>query len=441
VKPSLHFWVCAVFGCALSVPALAQVAPEANGGSSSSDTMMAPPPVSGISYPSVAGGEVQSNYLSGGVGFTSSYIDNFNTGNTTPLAETTYSVTPKISYDQVTPRQHAKFSYQPGFTFYTPTSSLNETDENATAMYLYRLSQHVAVTVNNVFTKSSNAFGTNEAVSGSTQPVAPGIVAPFAERLTDTASGQISYQFSATGMIGGGGTYRKLNYPNPSEVSGLYDSDEEDGSAYYARRIGATQYLGGDFMYAQVVADVQKGNVDTQTQTASAFFTVFFNQQFSVSVTGGAQHYLLSQAGQPVSLGGWEPTVTASIGWQQQHTNLAANYSRAVTAGSGLLGVYLSESANLSWHWLLTRTWSVGAGGTYALNRTAESLPGLIEQGGHSISGSVTAQHEFGQQVRVQFEYDRIDQSYSGIASIADNPNADRGTVSVFWEFNRPLGR
>jgi hypothetical protein len=432
----------------VAYPVLAQVEPSASGGdtnTSSSGEMMTPPPVSGQSYPTEVGSEEQSNYLRGGLVFDFSYIDNLYAGSSAALGEEIYSVLPTISLDQTRPRQHLSFTYSPGFTFYQPTSALNEVDQNARAEYQYYLSPHIKLNASDAFQRSSTIYGlqdsvTGGAVSGSTQAVTPGIIAPFAERLTNSASAQISYQFSPLGMIGGSGSLMKLTFPNPSQANGLYNSDERGGGAFYNRRINAAQYAGANYQYSWMLTQPNHTNSETQTHNVQGFYSIYPRKNFSISVSGGLQHYAVIQTGAPTS-GGWGPSITASLGWQGPHTNLAASYSRQVTSGGGLVGVFRSNSGNASGRWQLTPTWTMGFNGQYASNKSITPLSFLSAQGGHSISGQATVGHSISKEFNVNLEYDRLHESYSGIVASATAPNSDRVMLSVEWQFTRPLGR
>jgi len=437
---------CLILALILAVPAVSQVAPEAEGGADNDSQMSTPPPVSDQAYPTEVGAEARSNYLSAGLRFATSYIDNYYAGSSTTQPETIYSVLPIIAYDQTTPRQHRVFTYSPGFTFYEPSSGLNEADQNLKALYAYRLTEHMTINASDTFEQSSASSGlggsfAGSGVSGSTQPVTPGIFAPFAERLTNTADAQLTYQFSPVGMVGVSGTWMKLNYPNPTESTGLYNSDERNVSAFYNRRISREQYIGTNYQAAWTFAfPPGAAEVDAQTQTIYGFYTIYLNKSLSISVSGGPQYYNISEASSSLSRA-WEPIVIASAGWQGLHTNFATSYARQVTAGGGLLGAFKSESADFSARWQISHTWTTGARADYTINKSVTQLLSFAAENGHAILGSATLDHALNDQFNLEFEYDRVHQSYGGIAATGTNPNSDRETISLVWRISRPLGR
>ena len=109
--------------------------------------MLTPPPVSGQSYPMAPVSQERSNYLRGGVTFSSAYSDNV-LGSTAatraPVSDVSYSVWPTIALDETTTAAALDgLTYAPGFTFYQRTSARNEADQNASINFQYRLSPHV----------------------------------------------------------------------------------------------------------------------------------------------------------------------------------------------------------------------------------------------------------------------------------------------------------
>lgn len=430
------------------VPVWAQVEPSASGGtseSSDSQPMLTPPPVSGQDFPTEVGAEEQSNYLRGGLVFDSSYVDNLYAGSANAVSEKIYTILPTVSFDQTLPRQHVLLTYSPGFTFYQPSSTLNEVDHNLRAEWMYRLSPHTKFDVADAFQKSSTTYGLGDsaaggAVSGSIQSLTPGIVAPFAERLTNSANGEFSYQFSPVGMIGASGSEMNMSFPNAAQASGLFNSDERGGGGFYNRRLNAAQYMGLNYQYSWVLTEPNGSSSETQTHTVNGFYSFYPRPDFSISISGGFQRYTLTQAPLPPS-GGWGPSVTASISWQRPHASVSASYSRQATSGGGLLGVFQSNSANVFGRWQFSRLWTAGVSGNYANNKSITPLDSTSAQDGHSLSAQGTLGYTIDQDLHLNVEYDRLHQDYAGAASIADNPDSDRVMVSVAWEFTRPLGR
>jgi hypothetical protein len=424
--------------------AWAQVQPAATGGGDDDERMMMPAPVSGEAYPMSGRAEARSNFLSGGVGATASYNDNvFPGSNGKPLAEETYSILPNISLDVTTPRQRSSLVYSAGFIFYQPTTALNTVQQSASLAYRYRMSVRSNFTVSDTFQQSSNPF--NQAspipgvpISGSPQTPTLAVIAPYAEQQSNGGNIGLSYQFGRNGMIGASGSTSLLNYPKPSQAPNLNDFLSGSGSGYLIRRLTSTQYLGGIYNYSNVMTHPVDST--TETQTISVFYTIFFKRNVSASVTAGPQHYNATRSGITTS-SAWTPSVSASMGWQREHGNFAAEYSRSVSGGGGLLGTYHTDSAGVDAEWQFERTWSAGAAGSYLLSKNVTPIEVSANPGGHTLLGTISLQHPVGEHLNTQLGYGRLNQSYNGIGAVSSTPNSDRVFFTISYQFTRPLGR
>lgn len=441
--------VCLGIALMVAAPACCQVAPAATGNAPEAEDdapMQTPPPVSGDAFPTATGSETRSNYLRGGVNVETAYDDNMlSSEGTHPIGDTILSIRPRIELDQKTARLHQTLTYDPGFTFYQHTSSYNEADENASANIQYRVSQHTSVHLRESFQDSSNVFDQPFAYSGGAGaglPQAPpdGAIAPFADRLNNSASGEASVQFSARSMVGGGGSSTKLTYRNLGEVPGLCDSNSRGGSAFYNLRVSGSQYAGGTYQYSSYVSCPTDSESETKTQAFNLYYTLYLSRTFSISLSGGPQHYAVTQV--PFAeASSWTPSVTAGVGWQGSRSSFAASYSRTVNGGGGLLGAYHSNSADAHGRWQMTRAWAAESAGNYEVHKNVNSLLTETNPGGTTVSGTIAVQRVMTDRVTVEMGYTRLHQGYSGIAVIAANPDSDRGYVSVSYQFERPLGR
>jgi len=430
---------------AAPVPAL--VGPE-----STSDQMLTPPPVSGQSFPTSSTSEERSNYLRGGMAFTSAYTDNaLGSVNGHPVSDVSYSVAPFIALDETTPRLHVVSTYAPGFTFYQRESSLNETDQNASINLQYRLSPHVTLSARDGFQKSSNVFNQPDlasagAVSGGTQEANFSVIAPIADRLSNTGNVGITSQFAANGMVGASGTFTNLHYPDQAEVPGLFDSSSQAGSVFYSLRISKMHYIGVTYEYQRLLSYPTEGQNETQTHAILFFYTLYATSRFSVSFFGGPQYSdtvqppLPSLPVQVPAARAWTPAAGASLSWQARLTNIAVSYSHIISGGGGLIGAVHMDSASASVRQQMTRSLSGSLAGGYVQNDVLASvLAGNIN--GHTVSGTASLQQEFGQHINLQLGYTRLHQDYSSVAVLAATPNTNREFVSISYQFSRPLGR
>src|SRR5580692_10985354 len=436
-------------------PASSAANPDAGSDSvpvNSEDRMVTPPLVSGQSYPTASVSQERSNYLRGGVLFTTAYTDNaVGLVNGHTESDVSYSVSPTLAIDETTSRTHLVVSYAPGFTFYQHISSRNEADQNAAIDFQYRLSPHVTFAAHDGFQKSSSVFnqpdlGSAGAVSGGTEGGNFSVIAPIADHLTNTGNVGLTYQFALNEMMGASGTFTNLHYPNQSEVSGLFDAESQGGSAFYALRVSKVNYLGVAYQYQRLLSYPTPGTNEAQTHALLLFYTVYPTPRFSISVFGGPQYAELGSqfsitgsAASPAS-NSWNPEAGGSLSWQGHANNVALSYTHMIASGGGLIGPVRQDTGSVSIGQELSKTLNASVGGTYAQNDVlgATSLSSL---NGHTVSGTASLQQHFGQHLNVQLGYTRLHQDYSAVAILAGAPDTNREFVALSYQFSRALGR
>jgi len=406
--------------------------------------MVTPAPVGGEGYSLAFSSEERGNYLRGGLTLLSAYNDNLFTGtNGRPTSDVSYTIMPTIALDLFRSRVSGDLSYGPGFTFYQKTSSHNEADQNLALDMKFRLSPHVSLSLRDSLQKTSNIFSQSilgsGSVSASPQQPNDSVIAPLASILRNTASAQITYQGTANALIGASGTFSNLHYPNASQVPGLSDQSSRGGSAFFTERFSRRHYVGLTYQYQMFLTSPNQIQNQTQTHSILLFYTLYFQPTLSVSFFGGPQHSDTEQTGLLPSRA-WSPSTGVSAGWQGAHTSFAVTYARTITDGGGLPGAVHSNSAGVSLRQQLTRSLNAGLGANYSINKVLDPLISP-NSGGHTISGNVTLQYALGQHFDVGVGYMRLHQSYGNIPAVSTTPNRNQASVSLSYQFRRPLGR
>jgi len=420
-----------------------------------SDAMRTPPPVSGQSFSTEPTSTERSNYLRGGVTFTTAYTDNVvgSTGpDSKPLSDISYSVFPNIALDETTTRLHWTLQYAPGFTFYQRDSGRNQADQNASIGVEYRLSPHVTFSAADGFQKTSNLFNqpdlSSVSVSGGTQGGNLLVVAPVADLLRNTGNVGLSYQFARNEMVGATGTFTNLHYPDQAIVPGLFDSESQTGSVFYALRVSRVNYVTVSYQYARLLSFPTEGQNETRTQAILFSYTFSPSKRFSFSVFGGPQYadispqfYLGSTTPQPGSRT-WTGAGGASMSWQGKLTSVAVSYSHIVANGGGLIAPTQTDSASAAFRQRLTRTLGASVTGAYMNSAVIGGLSQVAtgSSNGHGILGTASLQQQLGQHLSLQLGYTRLHQNYNATA-ISSTPDTNREFVSLSYEFSRPLGR
>jgi hypothetical protein len=405
--------------------------------------MELPPPVTGQAYPTQVSSDVRQNILNLGISGSGGYIDNVLVGYSTKVSSEIFTLAPSVSFNKKTARTTAEFDYDPAFTFYTQLSALNEIDENASGSLQYRITPHFVYRMQDSFTKSSSVFGLptaslGGAVSGSLPIQLGGLVASFADRINNTATVDLGLQTSENTLIGAEGSFAELDYPNASQVPGLVNSNSIGASGFYTRRVTEHQYIGFDYQYLQILSYLQNAEGEAALNTFTPFYSFYLVRtkkgNLTASLQGGLEHSSFVIRGGPL-VAEWTPVVNASIGWQGPVTNFAVGYTRSVSGGGGLNGLYGQYSINGTAQVKIARSWGVSAGANYS-DITNDSTRYLsVTTGGHSILGSVMGGRALGKSVRFEVGYNRIHESYPGINAITDNPDSNRIYGSMSYQF------
>jgi hypothetical protein len=411
--------------------------------------MLIPPPVNVEAYPAMAGSETRSeylrNYLRAGLTINTNYSDNvIEDVNTTPVSDISYSLWPTIELDRTTDRFHWMLDYRPGYTFYQRTGARNnEQDQKVDLDLQYRISPHVTISLQDRFNKTSNVFNQSDPLLpgeafGTAQPSAIAVTAPVAAQLRNNATGDITYQFGFNSMIGAGGAVMNLHFPNTAEVPGLYDFGSREGSIFFSQRFSGRQYVGATYRYSQFLAYPVGAESQTITHTVFLFYTIYLRPTLSLSLSTGPQHFDVVQPPSP-AYQSWYPAAAASLDWRGHDTRFSASYLRLVSGVAGLVGGFRSNSATASGRWQVASAWNLGAEVSYAINQNVAPASALEYPGGHSVSGTVSLQHPFTEHIRVELGYTRLHQSYSSIPVISIAPDTNAESVSVKYQFARPL--
>jgi hypothetical protein len=360
---------------------------------------------------------------------------------TNVTSDISYAIQPLIALNRNSTRLYFMLNYRPGFTFYQRTGDLNNQQTQAVALdFQYRLSPHITATLRDSFEKTSNGFNQLDSPTSETAPGAPPVtvIAPVADQLKNSADAEFTYQFRRDSMMGAQGTFANQTFPDTAQVPGLYDFGSKEWCGFYNKRLARKHYVGMTYQYSQFSAYGVNPGSEAKTHTAALFFAFYAKPTLSFFLSAGPQHVEVAQSPSP-TYRSWSPTGPASMDWKGRYHTLVVSYVRLITGVQGLFGAYDSSNANMVASGRLTRTWNVEARAGYAINKNVTSFLPLAGPGGHSISGKISFQHSFTQHLKTELGYLQVYQSYPGIPLISKAPDANRGFVSLTYQFDRPL--
>ena len=404
--------------------------------------MMAPPPVN-IGGDSVAfSSELQrSNYLRGGISVEGAYDDNIFTSSPAE-GDASYTISPNIDFDMSRSRLRWGLHYSPGFTFYQRFTDENQVNHDFSTTLQYEMSPHVTLNFQDVLTKtpSFSSFLQPGTVGGGLnvgQSPSFIVVPPLVSTLSNSGSGQVTYQFAQNAMVGVGGDSYELYFLGNSPLEGLSDSSVRGAQAFYSYRLGAKNYFGAHYNFEDMQA--HSSGLETQLHSQTLFYTLYFGARASFSLFGGAEYSDTEGFGLPALIG-WSPTEGGEFHLQGTNNSLAIDVSRSISTGGGLEGAVRSSTGNITFRHQFTPHLTGNVQGTYGLNNVLQ--PGAqLETRGHTLFLSGSLERTLGPHLGVELGYNRVNQHYGSVGAIANNPDADRGWISISYQFARPLGR
>lgn len=429
--------VCVCVALLTGLSLWGQVEPSATGGYDDSESlMMTPPPVIGLSYPSIMLDSERHNYLRGGVLFTTAHDDNVLPGITAnPVSDTIYTVLPNINLNIRTPRNSLSLLYGAGFSFYDPTDTLNAINQNGVFEEQYRVTRHLAVSIEDSFQHNSSPFSAPYVLSGGGTQV---IIAPYANQVSNTTIGNAAYQYSRNAMIGFMGNFGVANFTSTSQSGGLYNSKGEGAGGFYARRMTPQQYIGVAYQYQHSATTLVESATDIHNVTG--YYTFYLTRRISFSLVGGTEHYSSGLSGHS-AIGGWIPSGTVTALAQTHEVNLQASYSHSITTGQGLIGAYGMDDVTSAVGWQATRRVRLGAEGQYQKLENLTPEVGSFNLNGRTGSGKGLIEYRFSDHLVIEADYTRFHREYPGISAAGGDPNSNRFSASVQYQFTKALGR
>jgi hypothetical protein len=421
-----------------------QVEPSATGGPSSLDDtqMMAPPPLTGESYPIANETEAgRSNYLDAGLVFSTAYTDNiFQTGSSQKVGDETFAFSPTIALDRRTPRQAFVLYYNSGFTIYNHTSELNGVSQDGSANWQLRLAKYLNLRLMDTFYQNSNLYNQpNPFTTGGVSSTAGTTsIFPFENLISNLANAEIDYQFAKNSMVGAGGSYSILHYTGQTLQSSLQNQDDGRAFAFLNRRLSRHYYAGVSYEYQRITTSPVSSYTDTSS--ILGFLTIYLDRNFSLSFLAGPQHYAAAEKGESEA-NGWSPAVQSSIEWRGRRGSVAGSYSRMISNGSGLVGGYYTNTFEGKASWEMARRWTLGGDAGYSRFNPVIANASIFRPEGYTSFSSVSLTHTLTERVSAGVDYAHFHQDQSLAGSGAPYPDSNRIGFSIGYQLSRPIGR
>jgi hypothetical protein len=426
-----------------SVP-LAAVGPELP----YTEALTPPMPVSGLQMPLMFSSETpRSNFVIGSVELGAAYDDNVLATASGHISDVSYLILPTILIGQTRERWNWDFAYSPGFTINQRVAQRNQAAHNLYLLFDYRLTPHVNAQIREGFEKSNTLFsgllgGTPAGAPGPLQQPNTSVITPFADRTANNSGLDLTYQFSASSLVGASGNFYFVNYaaPENSRVPSyaLIDSHAWGGNAFYAHRFTNGQWAGVTHNFQRLLFDT---GPRTDVNRTFLFYSLPVGSLATLSVWAGPEYSttlvanLSTAASSLISHDHWDAAGGADLSWEAKKTSFRVGYTRQTTDGGGLSQAVNLQQVNGEVRERLTTRWTASVGVGYGKNKPLNVPSGTAFY--RTWNGNAGLNYSFTDNLDLGLRYGR-DQLQYGYNSAS---NRNRAWVTVSYSFSRPLGR
>ena len=388
----------------------------------------------------------RSNYIRGGLTLQSTYDDNALLASPA-ITNYTYSIFPQVSLDQTRSRVRWLLNYAGGFTYNDKLTNQNQTSQRLNFDLQYRLSPHVNFRVTEALGLTTGLFGPVNSLNGSAPGIPVGanpfVLTPLAKTFNSVLRADISYQFSASDVVGASGGWNVLKNRDTPPGTVFVDTQGEDAAGYYMHRVTTSNWLGGSYIfhhfgYSPVVNDSNVHSVvgfDTWQLKPSMTLSVFVGPQYSNN-----RLPTNTTASQATFVSMWSISGGASYSLQARHTSIELSYARRIADGGGLLGSVELNSVIASVRHRVSPRWTIALFGDFGGNDALAAL-GAPSESIHSASGGLTVTRQIGERYFLQAGYSRQNQTTTGLTSLSGDASRNFVIASFSYQFARPWGR
>jgi hypothetical protein len=451
----------------LTAGAAAQALPAASGpglsdsGSTDVSTSL-PAPITGqggsLEYTSEL---ARSNYIQGGLGFTTAYDDNILNTPDGGLSDVSYSILPHFGLDQS--RGHLKWNldYFGGITLNQRLTSHNQGSHSADLKIAYRFSPHVTLRLNDhlndttsFFTSESDFFSTP--IGGVLQSPNGSVVTPLSRNFGNYSDGELDYQVGAGTIVGGGGGYYFNRFSDVTDGTGnssaLLNTKSEFAQGFITQRITPRNWSGLKYRFQRL--SFNSGRDETLIHSVLYYHTIYLQPTMTLSLFAGPEYTdvssealtqviqlpLILVISTPINNTSWSASGGATFSWQGSRTSMEASFVRRVNDGGGMLGAVRMNSFDATVRRQLTRSSDLMVGAIYGTNDSIDfvATPGTSLR---TASGRIGYEYVLRNHLRLGFGYARENQLESLPGSSSGDINHNRGYVSLSYDFSRPIGR
>lgn len=416
------------------------------------EVLTPPMPVNGVQMPLMFSSDgSRSNVLSGGIQLGAGYDDNALVTPNDHISNVSVLVLPRIEIRQNRERWSLDFAYSPGITINQNLGEQNQFAQSLSFTTNYRLSPHVSLQLRDNFAVTNNLFAGlfgNTPGPGPLQQSNSSVITPLADSTSNNSGLGLTYQFSASSLLGVSGNYYFVNYGSVSGTlgaPGFIDSRSPSAAGFYAHRFSNRHWVGATYNFKQLMFDP---GGRTTVHGVLGFYSLTLGSRMTLSLWAGPQYSTIfisnvlvpqPSAGTLALPSQWSPAAGAIFDRVGSHTSLHAGYLRQITDGGGLAEAVTMQQADAECRRRLAARWSARVGGAYTGNNPLHTLSATAPL--RSFQGNAGIEYRITDNLGASVLYGRQQQRYEYPLLPSATANQNRVWFSLSYAFARPLGR
>ncbi len=385
----------------------------------------------------------RSNYLRGGINVGAAYDSNPLLLSSGGESNTSESVFPNIKIDESTSRMRWTLGYAGGLTVNQKFTAQNQGSQNVNFDSLFRLSPHVNLRVAENFSMTTGFFDGGNGADAVTGAGIQNVITPLAAEKSNSTTVETNYHFALNDLIGASGSFTDLRFSNVAGETQLANTQTATGSGFWLHRVFREDWAGVSYRFDRITFDP---NGETRVSSFYAVDTLNLSNRFTLSVFVGPQYAqnqgLVYGGSQTVNTNSWSVAGGAEVGWKDEHTSVAAGYSRMISNGGGVLGAVQLQMVHGTFRRQLTPGWAASVMANYGTN---QSLIVPFAGSASSIdltSVGVSVERNVGKSVGLRMGYTHDFQEQYGLPAPDPTQSASRNRVFVTlnYQWAKPLG-
>jgi hypothetical protein len=387
----------------------------------------------------------RSNYLRGGLNVGAAYDDNALLAPTGEVGNTSYSVFPNFAIEQSTSRMRWTLGYAAGLTVNQRLSDRNQGSHALNFDSQFRLSPHVNLRVAEDFALTSGIFDSGGAgVTGGNGGPNASLITPLAKQRASSTVVETNYHFALKDVVGASGSFYDLHF---SDVASLTNARTASVSAFWLHDLFRGDWAGISYRFDRLTFDP-----DGET-TAHSFLvvnTLNLPSRFTLDAFAGPEYSdnrgltpANGGSGPIVQFSNWSVAGGVEVGWQRDHTSVAAGYSRRINDGGGVLGVVRTQSVHGDLRQELFPGWAVAVGASYGTNKSV-TVPFAGSASSINVASlGASLERNIGKSLGLRMSYYHDFQQQPGTVDPSQKLDAHRNRFSVTlgYQWARPLGQ